>query len=84
MNVTVRGRHAGAADHLHGRRAAATVSIRIDCPGHAAKDTTVKPRLHSIQDSGLIYVSFGKTDSGILMERLATDLPASWACPIRK
>ena len=58
----------------------ATVSIRIDLPpATPPKDLNSKPPTFiSIQDSGLIYVSFGKTDiRQSSMDRLAADLPAS-------
>jgi biopolymer transport protein ExbD len=58
----------------------ATVSIRIDLPpAQPPKDNTSKPPTFiSIQDSGQIYVSFGKSDiRPSSMARLAVDLPAS-------
>ena len=58
----------------------ATVSIRIDLPpATPPKDLNSKPPTFiSIQDSGLIYVSFGKSDiRQSSMAGLASDLPAS-------
>ena len=62
----------------------ATVSIKIDLPpATTPKDDNSKPPTFiSIQDSGQIFVSFGKT--GIKpssMAGLATDLPASLGVP---
>ncbi len=58
----------------------ATVSIRIDLPpATPPKNLDSKPPTFiSIQDSGLIYVSFGKSDiRQSSMAGLASDLPAS-------
>ncbi len=58
----------------------ATVSIRLDLPpATPPKDNLSKPPTFiSIQDSGEIYVSFGKSDiRPSSMQRLAVDLPAS-------
>jgi biopolymer transport protein ExbD len=58
----------------------ATVSIKIDLPpATPPKDDNSKPPTFiSIQDSGQIYVSYGKTGIKLSsMEGLASDLPAS-------
>ena len=59
----------------------ATVSIRIDLPPAKAPPPNAKdkpPTFISIQDSGQIYVSFGKTEiRPSSMERLGADLGAS-------
>jgi biopolymer transport protein ExbD len=59
----------------------ATTSIRIDLPPATPPPPGAKekpPTFISIQDSGQIYVSFGKTEiRPSSMERLAVDLPAS-------
>ena len=58
----------------------ATVSIRIDLPPAVPpkNDTSKPPTFISIQDSGEIFVSFGKTEiRPSAMNRLAVDLPAS-------
>ena len=62
----------------------ATVSIKIDLPPatRPKDDNSKPPTFISIQDSGQIFVSFGKT--GIKpssMAGLATDLPASLGVP---
>jgi biopolymer transport protein ExbD len=61
----------------------ATVSIKLDLPPAKApppNDKDKPPTFISIQDNGLIYVSFGKTDiRPSSMEALAKDLAASLA-----
>ncbi|HEV2363843.1 MAG TPA: biopolymer transporter ExbD [Caulobacteraceae bacterium] len=63
----------------------ATVSIRLDLPPAKAPPPNANekpPTFISIQDSGQIYVSFGKNDiRPSSMERLAVDLPASLGVP---
>jgi biopolymer transport protein ExbD len=64
----------------------ATVSIRIDLPPAKApehpKDTDKPPTYISIQDSGQLFVSFGKTEiRPTTMENLEADLAASLAVP---
>ena len=58
----------------------ATVSVKIDLPpATPPKDPISKPPTFiSIQDSGQIFVSFGKSDiRQSSMDKLATDLPSS-------
>jgi len=59
----------------------ATVSIRLDLPPATPPPPNAHdkpPTFISIQDSGQIFVSFGKTDiRPSSMAALATDLPAS-------
>lgn len=61
----------------------ATVSIKLDLPPAKPPPPNNKdkpPTFISIQDSGLIYVSFGKTDiRPTTMDNLAKDLAASLA-----
>ncbi|MDB5482415.1 MAG: biopolymer transporter ExbD [Caulobacteraceae bacterium] len=63
----------------------ATVSIKLDLPPAKAPPPNAKdkpPTFISIQDNGLIYVSFGKTDiRPSSMDALAKDLAASLAVP---
>ncbi len=63
----------------------ATTSIRIDLPPATPPPPSQHekpPTFISIQDSGQIYVSFGKTDiRPSSMAALATDLPASLGVP---
>ena len=58
----------------------ATVSIRLDLPPAVPpkNDSSKPPTFISIQDSGQIYVSFGKSEiHPSSMDRLKYDLPAS-------
>jgi biopolymer transport protein ExbD len=62
----------------------ATVSVRIDLPpATPPKDDKSKPPTFiSIQDSGQIFVSFGKTEiKPSSMDRLGADLAASLSVP---
>jgi len=62
----------------------ATVSIRLDLPPATPppKDKTKPPTFISIQDSGLIYVSYGENQiKPSSMDGLATDLAASLGVP---
>lgn len=64
----------------------ATVSIRIDLPPAKApehpKPEDKPPTYISIQDSGQLFVSFGKTEiRPTTMETLESDLAASLAVP---
>ena len=63
----------------------ATVSIRLDLPPAKPPPDASKqkpPTFISIQDSGLIYVSFGKDQiKPSSMDALATDLAASLGVP---
>ncbi|MHB8530329.1 MAG: biopolymer transporter ExbD [Caulobacteraceae bacterium] len=63
----------------------ATVSIRLDLPPAVPPPPSAHekpPTFISIQDSGQIYVSFGKSEiRPSSMERLAVDLPASLGVP---